>query len=435
VNPVEAFAVGIAPHHLPALLAALLLPVLVWAARRLRGPAGARPAAGPGATAGPGVAACAVAAPPRPLTDRWAAGLLGVAGAVHLALPLGHLDGPLLTMGFVGSGVAYAWLALRALEGRPWRLFATPLLLGTLVTYLVAVTAGLGGAGGEEPDQVGIATALAELAVLGLCLVPARAPGAGRALGRAAGSVATVLIALVTGAVIWAGSLASHTAGGAVPAGSAVAATATTGSASVGHAGGHEHDHAHAARAQAGIVMRPHTAHAATAAQAEAARRLAAATAKATRRFADLRTALDAGYTLPANATGTDVHLEHKRYQGDGRILDPARPEMLVYAISGGRATLLGVVYVMERAGTPGPEPGGPITQWHAHNLCLTLLPPGFGGVSPFGGCPALSVAVTIPEMMHVWVVDSPVGPFAEGLDKTWASDYHRSHGRPISAG
>jgi hypothetical protein len=111
-------------------------------------------------------------------------------------------------------------------------------------------------------------------------------------------------------------------------------------------------------------------------------------------------------------------------------VLDPNRPEVLVFSILDGRATLLGVVYVMERAGAPGPQPGGPITQWHAHNVCLTLTPPGFGIVTPFGSCPALSIAVTSPEMMHVWVVDNPDGPFADGLDEAWVREYHRTHGR-----
>jgi hypothetical protein len=409
VNPIEAFGVGIAPEHAPALMAALLLPVLVWAARRLR-------AGGPTAAAGD-----------IDLVRRWAAWLLGVSAVVHLALPLGHFDGPLLALAFVGSGAAYAWLALRALEGRSWRALSVPLLIGTLVAYLIAVTAGFGGEPAEEPDQVGIATALVELAALGLALVPRPSPGAGRVLARAAGGAGTVVITLVTGAVIWAGSLAAHTAA-AAPAEETVA-----GAASVGHAGGHEHAHDHAARAQAGIVMRPPTEDHPTLDQTRAAQSLAAATAEATARFADLDAALAAGYQLPAHAVGVDVHLENKAFKTDGRVLDPQRPEMLVYAISGGRATLLGVVYVMERGGRAGPEPGGPITRWHAHNLCLTLLPPGFGAVSPFGGCPPLAVAVTIPEMMHVWVVDNPAGPFAEGLDKAWVADYHRGHGRPLT--
>lgn len=47
----------------------------------------------------------------------------------------------------------------------------------------------------------------------------------------------------------------------------------------------------------------------------------------------------------------------------------------------------------------------------------VPALPPGFGLVSPFGTCPLVSVAVTIPEMIHVWAVPNPGGPYAEGLD------------------
>jgi hypothetical protein len=124
--------------------------------------------------------------------------------------------------------------------------------------------------------------------------------------------------------------------------------------------------------------------------------------------------------------------MENPAFKNDGRVLDPQRPETLVYAIEDGRATLLGVVYVMERAGVAAPQPGGPITRWHAHNICLTLLPPGFGIVSPFGSCPALSLNVTTPEMMHVWVVDNPAGPFAEGLDAAWVRAFHADHGLPV---
>ncbi len=113
----------------------------------------------------------------------WAAWLLGVAAAVHLALPLGHFDGPLLTIAFVGSGAAYAWLAIRAYEGRTWRLWSALLLVATLISYLV-----VSATGGEEPDQVGIATALVELVALGLCLVPSREPGRPRRFKRFAGS-------------------------------------------------------------------------------------------------------------------------------------------------------------------------------------------------------------------------------------------------------
>jgi hypothetical protein len=390
----EAFWVGIAPEHRPALVAAVLVFVGLGALRRLS----AR-----------GVVAVRPPVRPVPLTDRWAARLLAVSAAVHLALPLGHHDGGWLTAGFLGSGVAYAWVALRAAQGRAWRLPGALLVVATLAAYLLVVLIG-----GEESDQVGIATALVELTVFGLATVPPREPHRPRWLRRGASAAATVGLAFVVGAALWVGAFVAHEAADPV----------------VVAAGQHAHGHGHAARAQAGVLIRPPADHHPSAAQLAAADRLAAETVAATRRYADLAAARAAGYRPSLGATGWDVHLENEAYSSDGRVLDPQRPEQLVYAVSGGRATLLGAVYVMERAGVPGPAPGGPVTGWHAHNVCLTAIPPGFGVVSAFGGCPALSVQVTVPEMMHVWTVDNPRGPYAEGLDEAWVRAYHARHGR-----
>jgi hypothetical protein len=391
MNAWDAFWVGIAPQHRPAVVAALLVFVGAGLLRvRRRVPATPAPGTGP--------------------VERWAAALLGVSAAVHLALPLGHNDNGLLTAGFLGSGIAYAWLALRALDGRRWRLPTALLVVATLVGY-VAVTL----AGGEEPDQVGLATALVELTAFGLAVVPTGA----RWLKRTAGAAATVAATVVVGAAMWAGAFVAHETGDVTAATAAAPAAA-----------GHAHGHDHAARAQAGVVMRPVADHHATPAQIAAAARLAEETVAATRRYADIDAARAAGYQASLSETGYDVHLENKAFGRDGRTLDPRRPEQLVYAVAGGRATLLGAVFVMERAGVPGPEPGGPITGWHAHNGCLTVLPPGFGVTSPYGGCPALSVQATIPEMMHIWTVDSPRGPYAEGLDEQWVRAYHAKHGQ-----
>jgi hypothetical protein len=415
VNPVQAFAVGIAPDHVPALVAALTVPIVVYAVRRLR--TSAPPAAAP-ATTPPAMATARVPAA-RHSVRSWAAWALGVSAAVHLALPLGHSGAPVLAIGFVASGAAYLWLAIRAWDGRSWRLWSALLVLATLVGYVVVMAQG-----GEEPDQVGIATALDELIVLGLCLVPVRALGRPRRFARAMGSFGTVFVSIVVGIVIWAGSIAAHAA-----TDTDVTADPQDATGAVADAGGHEHSHDHTARAQAGVIMRPATSEHPTLAQQRAAAELAEATRVATRRYVTLDAALAAGYALPKVRTGADVHVENKAFATDGRVLDPQRPEMLVYVIGGGKATLLGVVFVMPRAGMPGPEPGGPITRWHAHNICLTALPPGFGIVSPFGSCPALSIALTSPEMMHLWVVDNPAGAFAEGIDKQWATTYNAGHG------
>ncbi len=363
MSPWEAFFVGIAPQHVPALIAVSLLPVLVLVVRRLR-PATAARFGPPHAHRG--------RLRPRPLSresdrlgyvgrlrkrrrlgpmwfGRRAPRLLGIAAAVHLALPLGHYDGPVLTVAFLASGAGYAWLAMRAFEGRSWRLLSALLLVTTLFAYLVVA-----GSGGEEPDQVGIATALVELAALGLCLVPVRQRGRPRRVARFFGWTGLVVITFVVGVTIWVGLFLAHAATDAGADAGMVAADGSAGA--VGHTGDHAHEHEHAARAQAGVIMRPMANHHPTTAQRRAADQLATATTKAMARYATLDAAVAAGYVVPKPGRGTDVHLEHKAFKSDGRVLDPQRPEMLVYAIEGGRATLLGVVFVMQEAGSPGPD-------------------------------------------------------------------------------
>src|SRR5262249_3160339 len=190
------------------------------------------------------------------------------------------------------------------------------------------------------------------------------------------------------------------------------------------HAGG---------RAQAGVIMPPLDDEPATPAQQAAAADLAARTSKGLARYADIRTAIADGYRATLSRTGLRVHLENKAYEKDGRVLDPDHPEELMYAIADGRATLLSAVYQMESAGTPGPTPGGPITQWHAHDICLSALPPGFSVVSVYGTCPLASVAITTAEMMHVWVVDEPGGPYADDASDKWIRAFNLAHGTPFT--
>jgi hypothetical protein len=427
VNPLESLLAGIAPEHAPALVAGFVAALWLGTLR----------------------------SPTRSVPARWATALLGVTAAVHLALPLYPHHGAVINAGFVAAGVGYAALARQAHLGRRWRLGAGALVTANLLGYLVVL------ARGEEADQVGVATALVELAILGLATTSARPARAGLAmmpaelatrptaltttpagpaglatrptalatgpaglatvprrpgaLARFAGASATAALTLVVGIAVWVTSFAAH-----------AHQRDDAAEAAPGH---HHHD----GRTQAGVLMRPlGEAHYATAGDQATADDLAARTRAATARYADLNAALAAGYRAPLTGLhGTDVHLENPAFKSDGVALDPQRPEMLVYAVDGGRATLLGVVYVMDRAGVPGPQPGGPVTRWHAHNLCLTALPPGIGVVSPYGSCPAFSIAVASPEMMHVWVVDGPQDAFAEGLDATWVKAFNAQHGLP----
>lgn len=392
MNADSPLLIGIAPAHVPALLAAFVLPPVLWVGGLLLD-AGRL-------SAGGAVARRYRAYRAAPVAARWLTWMLLLTGAVHVALPLGHQDGGTWLL-FVGGGLGYGWLAVRALDGRRWRPYTIALLVGTLIAYLVVA-----GTGREEPDHVGIATALVELTALGLCVIPA--PGSRRG-ARGLASSGFVAGTIVVGAVIWVGMFAAHGRDGG---------------------GVHGHGHGFSARAQAGVIMRP-VAGAATEAQERAAAELAEATTQGIARYRDLRTARRDGYRAAQPLGGLTVHLENKAYQSDGRILDPRRPEQLVYAIEGGRAVLLGAVYQMQTAGTPGPAVGGPITRWHAHNVCVTVTPPGFGVVSPFGTCPSLTLTVTMPEMMHVWTIEQPAGAYADDVDPVWARRELARHGRP----
>jgi hypothetical protein len=375
------FVLGIAPEHRVALVCALLTPLFVGL--------GGRIVAGHAGLRAPWAMRLSEGWRSADATTRWGAWSLLIAAVVHLALPLGHPDWTPLSLAFVASGGCAAWLARRAVLGRPWRRWTGLLCTGCLLGYAVAV-----GSGHEDADQVGLATAAVELALLALLS------------GRLRWRFATMAIVFLFGTGIWLVVLVNHDRHGA-DAGTAAGA-------------GHVHDD-HVDRAQAGFVQHS-VGRAPTAAQAKAAVDLAARTKSATLRYRDIAVAEADGYRLTGPHEGLQVHLDQRDHQHDGRILDPQAPEQLVYAIRGGRSVLLGVVYQMPVAGTRGPAVGGSSTRWHAHNICIGLLPPGFGAVNPFGTCPPFTIALTVPEMMHVWVVDPPGGPYAEHLEDAWVT-------------
>ncbi len=66
-------------------------------------------------------------------------------------------------------------------------------------------------------------------------------------------------------------------------------------------------------------------------------------------------------------------------------------------------------------------------------NIPCAVLPPGFSLVDAYGGCPPFAVKAALPLMMHVWVVDNPGGPFADGVPDTWTRPFNRAHGVPFA--
>lgn len=154
-----------------------------------------------------------------------------------------------------------------------------------------------------------------------------------------------------------------------------------------------------------------------TSAQVAAANQLGADTRGGLTRFADLRDARRAGYAPHLHTRFAIKHYFNAAYVTDGRVLDPTRPEGLVYAHTDRGPALVAAVYLMNRAGEPGREVGGCLTRWHVHDeLCSSDPAKGMisGARTRGGRCPPGQVAWAAPPMLHVWMIDVPGGPFAK---------------------
>jgi hypothetical protein len=107
------------------------------------------------------------------------------------------------------------------------------------------------------------------------------------------------------------------------------------------------------------------------------------------------------------------LHVPNPAWRADGRVLDPARPETLIYWNGpGDRLTLVGVMYTAAR-GASGPAVGGPITRWHDHESCRDPATGAKLGRPVDGVCPEGQVHRRSGEMMHVWFTDDLTTAFA----------------------
>lgn len=139
--------------------------------------------------------------------------------------------------------------------------------------------------------------------------------------------------------------------------------------------------------------------------------------------FADPAAAEAAGFeSIQDGGTGYE-HFIQSQYMRDGRVLDPDRPESLVYQVINGQRTLVAAMYMAEPGTTleSVDDFGGPLTQWHVHgDLCFTPPPASrvAGLTDANGDCaPGLVKPEPVP-MIHVWIRPHPCGPFAalEGI-------------------
>ena len=318
-----------------------------------------------------------------PGTVQAAAVLMAVTAGVHLSLIPHHLaTQPLTSFLFLFNGAAFITLAA-SFTWRWWRLASAALLVATVFGYLFYVAVGL-----EGPDQVGIATKLVEVTALGLALVPVRGEieRTHRSWRWASIGVAMPLLLVITGATVWIADLARPDA---------------------------RHVHAGALLQSTNTFPTPP--------QVAAANALYAETKSAIQPFEDWHQAWAAGYRPGGSSTLPSTHWMNQRYVDAGYVMDPQRPQGLVYANTHHGPVLLGAMFQMKNINQFGPDPGGPITAWHQHeNICFTPIGFEFSLMTPFATCPIGAIDISASPMLHVWVVDNPHGgPFAVDIDPT----------------
>jgi hypothetical protein len=325
-------------------------------------------------------------------------GLLGASAAIHGGLAVVNDHGFVLSVLFTIDAVLLTLVARRVLRRSPVGRLGVGVLVGSIVAYWGSALSG------EAPDQVGLMTKLFE--ILALAIVVRRASSSQRRLMRSfAGGLAIVLLVVGTAATSWIGAFRASAAEPGAVAGHSV------------HSG---------TVAPPGTVIPSILDRDATPAERAAANDLILAARKALARYADPTVAAADGYKVDG-LTGIDFHASNPANENDGRILDPAHPETLVYAVApNGRPVLMGAMVLMPKIGQPGPTVGGPLTVWHAHqHVCVSLTPPALAGLlSPLGTCPigTIDLALTA-EMIHIWIVPGAPEPFGD-LDEAWKRAY-----------
>ena len=305
--------------------------------------------------------------------------LMAMSGAIHLGLISTHQEEPITALLFLMNGVAYIVLSF-AFTWRRWRPASASLLAATLLGYLAYIALGF-----DSPDQVAVATKLLELTALGLVLVPVRGELKRRVWRWASLGVALPLLTVITASTVWIVDLAR-------PA---------------------DAQHAHA-----GAVLQA-TNEVATPEQEAAAARLLSETKAAILPYQDTRKAYAAGYRPSGPSNMPSTHWMNQAYVDAGYVMDPHRPQGLVYANTNHGQVLLGAMFQMKQLGQFGPDPGGPLTAWHQHeNICFTPFGFEFSLMTPFATCPLGAIDLSASPMLHVWIVNNPKGgPFAVDID------------------
>ncbi|MGR8948017.1 MAG: DUF2231 domain-containing protein [Gammaproteobacteria bacterium] len=112
------------------------------------------------------------------------------------------------------------------------------------------------------------------------------------------------------------------------------------------------------------------------------------------------------------------THYPNLEYMFDGVILDPERPEWLVYHDTPRGKMLMALMFFTNELEEVGPTPGGPLALWHYHPYqkirCAVKELWTIGDANDAGECDEGEPVTRTPEMLHVWFIEHPLGRFTE---------------------
>jgi hypothetical protein len=126
----------------------------------------------------------------------------------------------------------------------------------------------------------------------------------------------------------------------------------------------------------------------------------------------DVNQAIADNFILPPQDNN---HYRNDDYRRDDQILDPDHPEFLMYYPLDGKAKLAGFMFYTRSYEEHGPQFGGPLTLWHYHTWRDPHCVP-WDLATVTGKCLEGKPSYRTPEMIHVWLVDRPEGPFATSM-------------------
>ena len=127
--------------------------------------------------------------------------------------------------------------------------------------------------------------------------------------------------------------------------------------------------------------------------------------------------AIDQGYRL---LFGDKRHYAKAAHVFDDAVLDCDKPEFLMYYDTPEGKGLAGLMFYAEAPKARGAQLGGPLTVWHYHvwapAQCMRDEMLLVGTADDEGVCKRGVAMHRSPEMLHLWLIDRPNGPFTTSM-------------------